>query len=130
MTCEEFKTIYITVNPLTAKEETRQSMLDHVSGCENCKKFLSSRLMVLCVKFLTRMKWYFLSFSEERWLGCCYVMAESAEQALIKSAVLGCNPGGAVVTIPVGEEPPPDARNRLITSKEELEKLTGLNSRK
>lgn len=67
--------------------------------------------------------WYYLSFVVgEKWAGACWVQAPNDAAALKEAHYQGCNPGGEVLAIPEDVEPP--IVNRLITDKEELERIT------
>jgi hypothetical protein len=63
------------------------------------------------------VKWYYLSFSTDHYLGSCVVQAKSEIGALRESARRGCNPGGEVmiIEIPDDQPPPVEARNCLLT---------------
>lgn len=70
--------------------------------------------------------WWYMSFTDDtrpkgsQFLGAALVLAVTLEEAIRASWTLGCNPGGAVmaVPLPVGARPDPAFCNRLLTREE------------
>lgn len=77
---------------------------------------------------------HYLSFtSDDGWLGCVHIEADSFIEATMKCHLLGINPGGEVIGFELPESifATPQGQkilqvlDQLITSKQELEQLFG-----
>ncbi len=64
-------------------------------------------------------QWWYMSFAAGKFLGACVVWERGVTLAIRKAHQLGCNPGGQVMSLPIGTDTPILPVNRLL-SKEEL----------
>jgi hypothetical protein len=71
------------------------------------------------------VQWWYLSFvKDEKFAGACVVQARGVASALQRSHALGINPGGEVMSFPVGAEKGPLPADRLL-SRAEMEAFEG-----
>jgi hypothetical protein len=78
------------------------------------------------------MSWWWLSFSDERFLGAAIVEASNFPEAVLRTHALGINPGGEVLALgPFSEDEVrplvgPGCCNRLLSKREIMEELGGM----
>lgn len=69
-------------------------------------------------------QWWWLSFSDKKFLGGVAVFARGFVSAVELTRVLRINPGGEVKGVALPKAPPPEFANRLL-SREEIEQHLG-----
>jgi hypothetical protein len=72
------------------------------------------------------LRWFYLSFADEQFLGAALVEAQGFAHAIKLTHKLGINPGGEVLSheVPTSVKIPEEAKNRLL-SKSDLERFFG-----
>jgi hypothetical protein len=75
------------------------------------------------------LRWFYLSFADERFLGAAIVEAPGELHAIEITHRLGINPGGevAVFAVPEGKPVPDEAKWRLL-SRQDLERVFGADT--
>lgn len=67
-------------------------------------------------------RWFYLSFSEEHFLGGVFIEAKGLAHALAETHAIGINPGGEVLSMEISREKmnlvPSSMRNRILTREE------------
>ena len=66
------------------------------------------------------LRWWYLSYADEDFLGGLVIEAHGPTEAVYLSHHRGINPGGEVLIIPIPSDnlPPDEYRNRLLTKAE------------
>lgn len=79
-------------------------------------------------------RWFYLSFVDDdrpkgdRFIGACWVKAGGPTIALQKAHMLGCNPGGHVMTSQLAfqSDPPEHSAGKLHCDRDEIDRLCQL----
>ena len=76
------------------------------------------------------LTWWWLSFADEKFLGCTVVKARGVISATRRAHEIGINPGGSVMSVrlppdafPLDVEPPADLHQRLVLTKARADEL-------
>jgi hypothetical protein len=87
-------------------------------------EFTKRTAEVLAQESLEPTQWFYLSFAgEEGFRGACIVEANGILSAVLHCNILGINPGGEVMAIPVPEDQVkdiPEGATNVLLSKEKL----------
>jgi hypothetical protein len=94
------------------------------------RTFFSRVAEVLMEEYDLPERWHYLSFADDErggFQGAIVVWAHGATDALIKVNAQGQNPHGEVWCVPIPEDKIPEARfrNRLLTTRAEIEEMWG-----
>jgi hypothetical protein len=98
--------------PKRSPEEIRRLMIEARARAQNVR---------------SSTPWFWLSFSDGGFLGANIVQGEDMAAAAARSHLLGINPGGQVVGMPIDDVDkfPAEFRNRLLSKDEVMTKLKG-----